>query len=180
LFLVFPLLLFFVFDTISYKSFSPFLFFYFYTNSQWLVFVDNRLKNFVSDLHLKKSQSIAIFLHSRILKNILNKKLLDHFFIFFHTFCFVIYTFCLVMTLICCGPKMDLMFILTCLIFQKKFKFMLKQIMLMIIMLVCMASYMTVGSGHANHAFRVNVHFLWLKYVSMSLYAISVLGLWLV
>jgi len=26
------------------------------------------------------------------------------------------------------------------------------------VMLVCMASYMKVDSGHANHAFRVNVH----------------------
>jgi hypothetical protein len=27
------------------------------------------------------------------------------------------------------------------------------------VMLVCMASYITVGYGHANHAFRVNEHF---------------------
>jgi hypothetical protein len=28
-----------------------------------------------------------------------------------------------------------------------------------IVMLVCMASYMTVSYGHANHAFKVNVRF---------------------
>jgi len=26
------------------------------------------------------------------------------------------------------------------------------------VMFVCMASYITVGYGHVNHAFRVNVH----------------------
>jgi hypothetical protein len=40
--------------------------------------VDHLLKEFVFDLHLKKLRSITIFLHSKILKNVLNKKLLDH------------------------------------------------------------------------------------------------------
>jgi hypothetical protein len=41
-----------------------------------------------------------------------------------------------------------------------------------VIMPVCMASYMTVSYGHANHAFRVNVMLLRLIYVLRLLYTI--------
>jgi hypothetical protein len=84
-----------------------------------LAFVDHLLGEFVSNLHFKKLQSINIFLHSTILKNILNKKLLDH----------ILYLFphlLLVVMLICCGLKMDMVFILNYLIFLILFKFMLK------------------------------------------------------
>ncbi len=133
----FPLLLFFVFDNISYKIFfSFFIFLYLYTNSQLFAFVHHLLRGFVSYLHSKKLWSITVLLHSTILKNILKKKLLDHIlYLFSHLLLCCLYLLLKVM-LICCGPRMDLMFILNYLIFLIFFKFMLKQIMLMMLQML--------------------------------------------
>ncbi len=134
---IFPFLLFFVSSTIFCKSFFFFfVFLYFCTNSQWLAFVDHLLREFVSDLCLKKLQSINIFFHSTILNNILNKKLLHHILYLFPHLLLCCLHLLLIAMLICCEPKINMTFILNCLIFLILFKFMLKKIMLMMLQML--------------------------------------------
>ncbi len=127
----FPLLIFFVYNIISYKIFSSFLFFYISIPIPngwclWTIFQENLslISTWRSCIHS------TFFFHSTILSNILSKKLLDHIlYLIPHLLLCRLHPLLVVM-LICCGPRMDLTFILNCRIFLILFKVMLKQIML--------------------------------------------------
>ncbi len=127
---------------------------------------------------MKKLWSINIFLHSIILNNILSKKLLDQIHYLFSTLQFKACSLLLshlhillVVMLICCGPRMNLTFILNCLIFKFLLEFMLKKIMLMMLqmlklmMLLLMKLVMLLLLCFCN---SITLQFVWITKTLMS------------